>query len=153
MNKNDQGISTGTGGISILAIFVVLCLTTLATLSFVSARADYNLATKTAKSSQQFYAADALAEEKLADVMGAVRGNDWKTAVEALGCTVEPAQDKALILYDVPVNEIKTLYVVIEVQLDTEGMPTGEWARKSWYTQVVVTDDPAKGMNVWTAET
>ncbi len=40
---NKAGVGIGIGGISMLAIFVVLCLTTLAVLSLVSARADLTL--------------------------------------------------------------------------------------------------------------
>ena len=46
----------GVGGTSILAIFVVLCLVTLASLSLVSAQADYGLAKKTAEAAQEYYA-------------------------------------------------------------------------------------------------
>ena len=70
MNKK-QGQNTlntgiGVGGTSILAIFVVLCLVTLASLSLVSAQADYGLAKKTAEAAQEYYAADAQAERQLA---------------------------------------------------------------------------------------
>ena len=47
MKEKQVGSGIGAGGISILAIFVVLCLATLAALSLVSARADQNLAEKT----------------------------------------------------------------------------------------------------------
>ena len=47
MKEKQIGSGMGAGGISILAIFVVLCLATLAALSLVSARADRNLAEKT----------------------------------------------------------------------------------------------------------
>ena len=49
MKEKQIGSGMGAGGISILAIFVVLCLATLAALSLVSARADRNLAEKNAQ--------------------------------------------------------------------------------------------------------
>ena len=55
MKEKQIGSGMGAGGISILAIFVVLCLATLAALSLVSARADRNLAEKNAQASVEYY--------------------------------------------------------------------------------------------------
>ena len=57
MKEKQIGSGMGAGGISILAIFVVLCLATLAALSLVSARADRNLAEKNAQASVEYYQA------------------------------------------------------------------------------------------------
>lgn len=75
--KHNTGINVG--GSSILVIFVLLCLTTFATLSMVSANADYKLAQKTAEASVLYYQADAEAEEILAEVdaiLAQSRGNE-----------------------------------------------------------------------------
>ncbi len=150
MNKSEQGMSTGTGGISILAIFVVLCLTTLATLSLVSARADYKLAEKTSLSAQEYYAADSAAEEQLAAVMAAAKGAYWQTAVEALGAGVQIKEGFALVSYSVTINDIKSLDVTIKLTLDGADVPTGEWSRNSWNTRVVSPAGTAQGLNVFT---
>ncbi len=150
MNKGEQGMSTGTGGISILAIFVVLCLTTLATLSLVSARADFGLAEKTSLSAQEYYAADASAEEQLAGIMAAAGGADWQAAIEAEGAALEVKEGFALASYSVKINDIKTLDVTLELTLDETGVPTGEFSRRSWNTRVDVPDEPAQGLNVFT---
>lgn len=150
MNKSEQGMSTGTGGISILAIFVVLCLTTLATLSLVSARADYALAEKTSQSAQEYYVADAAAEEQLAGVIAAANGADWQAAVEALGASVDIKEGFALVSYGVTINDIKTLDVTIELTLDGANTPTGEWSRRGWNTRVDVPKGPSQGLNVFT---
>ena len=66
---NRRGGALGMGSVSILAIFVVLCLTTLAALSLVGAHADYTLAQKNARASASYYAADASAEGKLQEIL------------------------------------------------------------------------------------
>lgn len=58
--------SIGTGIPSILMIFVVLCLTTFAVLSYSSARADKRLTEKNSDYIMKYYEADAKAQEMLA---------------------------------------------------------------------------------------
>ena len=59
-------MSIGIGGPSIIMIFVVLCLTTLAALSLMTANADWKLTLKTAEAITDYYVADNEAEEILA---------------------------------------------------------------------------------------
>lgn len=56
------------GSSSILVTFVLLCLVTFAALSFVSAKADYNLAVQTAERITNYYSADTSAEVYLANI-------------------------------------------------------------------------------------
>jgi hypothetical protein len=53
------------GASSILMIFVVLCLTTFGILSYVTANADNKISTKNAETVENYYAATAIAEQKL----------------------------------------------------------------------------------------
>lgn len=62
--KGDFKMSVGIP--SLLMIFVVLCLTTFAVLSFVSARADLNVSDQTVQTAQGYYAADHAAQQALA---------------------------------------------------------------------------------------
>ncbi|MDF1494714.1 hypothetical protein [Caproiciproducens sp. CPB-2] len=55
----------GVGASSILMIFVVLCLTTFGVLSYVTANADNKISTKNAETVENYYAATAIAEQKL----------------------------------------------------------------------------------------
>ncbi|MGX8700863.1 hypothetical protein [Caproiciproducens sp.] len=55
----------GVGASSILMIFVVLCLTTFGVLSYVTANADNRISTKNAETVENYYAAAAIAEQKL----------------------------------------------------------------------------------------
>lgn len=61
-------VSVGMGGTLIITIFVVLCLTIFATLSFTTAYSDLKLAKKTEEMTYDYYAANAKAEEKLAEI-------------------------------------------------------------------------------------
>jgi hypothetical protein len=135
---NDGNVGTGTGGISILAIFVVLCLTTLAALSLVSAQADSALAERAALSSVQYYEADAAAEEKLAEIVNtAGAGGDWRGSLVEKGYAVGESSGAAVVAFDEPINDVKQLKVEIKIILDSEGNPTGEWERSSWQAEAL----------------
>lgn len=128
-DRNTAGVSTGS--VSILAIFVVLCLTTLATLSLVSARADYALSQKTMQSDVEYYAADAAAEEQLGELVGLLQSGGLAGVERDGRFTVARQDGAAVVQYTVPVNEIKSIFVEIEV-----GADGGGWTRKTWVTQV-----------------
>ena len=66
MKKEKHSFGLSIGSSSILMVFVVLCLTTFATLSLVSANADYKLSRKTADAA--YYALDAAGERMLSDL-------------------------------------------------------------------------------------
>lgn len=63
--KNRQKAGLGVGGSSLLMVFIIVCLTTFATLSLVSANADDKLSVKTAEAVSAYYAADGRAVERL----------------------------------------------------------------------------------------
>ena len=79
--NHSAGVSIGM--VSILMIFVVLCLTTFATLSFVSARADLKLSKKASDSVSEYYAADSAAETYLAQIASQLETADssWQQTV------------------------------------------------------------------------
>ncbi len=58
----------GVGAVSMLMIFVLVCLIVFAALSILSANADYSLTKRTAKSLSDYYNADISAQEKLAEI-------------------------------------------------------------------------------------
>lgn len=137
MKEKQIGSGIGAGGISILAIFVVLCLATLAALSLVSARADRNLAEKNAQASLEYYQADARAEEILHKLLAAARsGPNWEETMKADGVVVVRQADAAMASYRVPINDSKSISVQISLALSEEGDFTGEWKRICWQTQV-----------------
>ncbi len=135
---NEGNVRAGTGGVSILAIFVVLCLTTLAALSLVSAQADSSLAEKASLSTEQYYAADAGAEEKLAEIVGIANGGgDWQATLAGMGYVIEEADGAVVVSFDENINDAKELKVEIEIGIGSDGEPTGEWKRLHWQTQAL----------------
>ncbi|HBD63293.1 MAG TPA: hypothetical protein DC038_02535 [Clostridiales bacterium] len=62
--------SLGAGGTIIVVIFVVVCLTVFASLSFVTAISDLKLAKKTEEINYDYYDTHGKAEEKLSDIFG-----------------------------------------------------------------------------------
>lgn len=68
MKKEKRSFGLSIGSSSILMVFVVLCLTTFATLSLVSANADYKLSRKTADAAATYYALDTAGERMLSDL-------------------------------------------------------------------------------------
>ncbi|MDL2237766.1 hypothetical protein LJC56_08065 [Christensenellaceae bacterium OttesenSCG-928-K19] len=146
-----ESIGIGTGSVSILAIFVVLCLTTLSALSLVSARADYVLAEKTAQVSKEYYEADAAAEAKLADLLEVVKtgGYQWEGYAMEQGFEIFLRDGTTVVAYTVPINDKKELYAEIELVVDAEGQATGEWNRTVWQTRITGEYIIDESMNVF----
>lgn len=70
MKSERRGLSLGIS--TIMVTFVILCITTFAIMSLISARADNNLAVRQAVSVTEFYQADSGVEEQLAKITAAV---------------------------------------------------------------------------------
>lgn len=116
MNKKKhrfQSISfgTGIGSASILVIFVILCLISFATLSIVSANADYKLSTKVLDRTTAYYEAAGKAEVILAKL-------DQTLSEIYASCESEEAyfttvgHDKSFV---VPLSESQTLEVCVSI--------------------------------------
>lgn len=155
MSRN-QNAAIGVGGSSILVIFVLLCLTTFATLSLVSANADMKLTARAAESTKEYYAADSAAEETLA-VIGDCLNKAYINCLsksspdtddseayfaEAYRLVSESAADVSFdgreISYIVPVNQGQELHVtLLAAYPDKPGGPVLE--RRQW--RVVNTSD------------
>ena len=114
MRQSSGGGSANIGGSSILVIFVLLCITTFATLAMVSATASYRLATQVARAADDFFAAESFAEEILAEISGIVKsanGQGFQTLLEELGVMYYDG----VITYSVYVNESLRLDVLLHV--------------------------------------
>lgn len=66
--NSSSGAAVGIGGTLIMVIFVALCLTIFATLSFTTAYSDLKLSKKTEQMTKDYYLAHKRAEEKLSEV-------------------------------------------------------------------------------------
>ena len=65
-NKRNKTIHIGFS--TILMVFTMLCLVTFATLSLLTANADYRLSKKVAAKTEDYYEADLLAREYLLQI-------------------------------------------------------------------------------------
>lgn len=154
--KNGTGISVGSS--SVLVIFVVLCLTAFATLSLVSAKADYKLTQKATQATTEYYMADAqaeeylqilhkalqstgmtdnlLTEEKLLDVqVTCVSKEDY---LKRTNKPMKNPQNNFVLSYDVPINERKNLHVEFGIALDANGMSQSSPERLCWQVQPIL---------------
>ena len=82
MNKKHPG-TFNLGTSSILVVFIILCLTTFAVLSLVSARGDYKLSLVQKDRTTAYYSASNQAELKLADLDAALADCYNRTSNEA----------------------------------------------------------------------
>lgn len=117
MSKKSPSAGIGVGSSSILAIFVVLCLTAFATLSLVSARADAKLTQKSADAAAAYYAADCAAEQKLAELALAVDdmpNAELQNTLTQAGFSCDNSDGRLLASYSVPMGELKTLFVQVD---------------------------------------
>lgn len=140
--NHSGGISIGM--VSILMIFVVLCLTTFATLSFVSARADLKLSRKASNSISEYYAADTAAEQYLAELSTQISSADssWQQdlSLSDVALTSAVEENNAVFSYSVPVNDKKNLVVKVSCPLTPEGIPSDELSVLSWQVQTTSDD-------------
>lgn len=133
MARQRGAVPVGIGAVSILAVFVLLSLTTLGALSLVSARADQRLSERTAQAATAYYQADGRAEERLAEALDLARaGGDWTAALEATGYACAPTDAGVQVTYQEPISDISDLEVILLFQTDGNGNFTGQWQRLTW---------------------
>lgn len=126
------------GGVSLLVVFAVLCLTVFALLSLSTVRADARLADTSAQAISDYYAADCAAQEILA------RLRSGETPPEV---TAQPEGSAGVrYAYACPISDTQELQV--EVLLDGEGGYTVlRW--QSGYTGPWIEDE---GPDLWGGE-
>ncbi len=136
MNEtNDKRFSINPGILSLITFFTVLLLTVFAVLVVSSARSDMNLTQKAADSVTQHYAADNLAEEKLAQLYNIWQensGDDLYAELEANKFTVleGESEEGITVEYAVPIVGERNLYAKILINED------GTLKRLEWRTGV-----------------
>lgn len=139
--KNQAGMNVG--GTSMLAIFVLLCIATFAILTMVSATASYSLARSVVSASDSYYAADAVAEEILAQISLLVRetpSEGLELGLEHLGATISDG----IISYSISITE--SLYLDVRLSLVGQNIEILSWAARPYYDDALFEG----GVNVWT---
>lgn len=161
MNKN-RGTGVNVGSSSIMVIFILLCLTTFATLSLVSAGAAMRLTDKTAVATQEYYHADAAAEGILKEIDQVLLENsrpqstpdEFFTACaqdipdKVPAASVQRDVDSLLVTYAVELNGYQQLQVSLRVP--PAGSPDGRFAREQWTVVTTGKWKPeSEGLNLW----
>jgi hypothetical protein len=148
---------TTMGVTSIIAILVILVLIVFAALSITTAKADLRLSEKTAESTTAFYKADSAAEEKVAEVAGAVAGGaGWEDRLgdgyevsdasddsgSGLGSGGTGFADGKIVSYEVEIDANKALSVRLLVAAD------GSITRELWQVHSTTEWTPDKDIQL-----
>lgn len=145
-SRSQGGSLTFNGGIgssSILVIFVILCLVSFATLSIVSANADYKLSTKILDRTTAYYTAVNQAESNLANFDQTLQKVYAETdSEENYFATVGRTKS-----FMIPISDLQSLEIVIDILY-----PTSEDFRlyevKTWQVVTVKELDYDTTLNV-----
>lgn len=132
MRKNKQGMSVGV--VSLIMIFVVFLLVSLAVLSLTTASANTRMAEKSLSMQNAYYEADATAQETLAQIDGVLRtGGADSGTLEALGRGVVYDPETGVIAFDTKVSSTATLKSELRVEGDSvsvirwQTVMDGDW--------------------------
>ena len=131
MEKKPKITGVPLGGPSLLMAFILLCLTTFAVISYLSALRDFRLSDKTAENVAMYYEADGLGEEILAKVHGMVKDQipfqDMKRKIFDVEISLEEKENAFLVVYDVPIQEELVIHVKAEVTPKPDGVHVLSW--------------------------
>lgn len=112
------------GGISLLVVFAVLCLTVFALLALTTVQADARLADASAKAVTDYYAADCQAQE----ILARLRKGERPEGVSVQGF------DPVHASYTCPISDTQELQVSVRIQEDGsytivrwQAAPSAEW--------------------------
>ena len=128
--KKDRFSPPAVGGISLLVVFAVLCLTVFALLSLTTVRADSRLADASAQAVSDYYAADFAAQE----ILARLRAGEIPEGVSAMGETYT---------YSCPISDTQNLEVEVEFQLD------GGYTVLRWQAAAAGGWEFDEGLNIW----
>jgi len=134
MKKKNKSSFINIGFSSIVMVFIMICLVTFATLSVLTAHSDYRLSQKMADKTIAYYKADAIARDMIelldkelfniylegssSDVFcEAVAATDFSAHApsDVHNITLKDTEDDILISYEVPISEVQTLYVTLQI--------------------------------------
>lgn len=153
-NKRNKTIHIGFS--TILMVFTMLCLVTFATLSLLTANADYRLSKKVAAKTEDYYEADLLAREYLLQMDEALEelyqndaGQDafCQEALKRLqempmpqGITKSSVSDENSYGFEIDINDAQTLSVVLELQ-EPQSDTDCFYTIKQWKTTIMRSEE------------
>lgn len=150
--KNDRKpAGIGSGYLSIMMIFVVLCLTMLAALSYSTAAGEKKYSEKSAEYTKAYYAADFEAKRTLAAADGVISEYsdyaDFMLTAE-LDCMenieYETVSDGIEVSWKTPINQSQSIFCRVRFS-------GGSFEIISWRTGSAA-EDEEKPLNVWLGE-
>lgn len=125
------------GGISLLVVFAVLCLTVFALLALTTVQADSRLADASAKAVTDYYAADCRAQAVLAYLRTGEREENLQLPEDFIMRTTisdYPDHSETVHSYAIPISDTQELQVEVRVENDGgytilrwQAAPSGEW--------------------------
>lgn len=149
--KERKPAGIGSGYLSIMMIFVVLCLTMLAALSYSTASSENKYSEKSAEYTKSYYAADLEAKRTLAAVDGVVSGYDdyadFMLTAELDGMEnieYETVFDGIDVSWSTPINQSQSIFSRVRFS-------GGSFEIISWRTGSAA-EAEEKPLNVWSGE-
>lgn len=151
MNKKSgfRGSGMGVGYVSVMIIFVTVCLTLFAVLSLSAAESNDAFNERSGEYLKHYYAADSKALEILAQLDGAAKnaeegllGDTLEAFAEENGGEVSPVKGGCRVKYSVKINDRQAL--MCEVVFKENG-----GFKKTRWQSVAVSDDDDSHLNVW----
>lgn len=121
------------GGVSLLIVFAVLCLTVFALLSLTTVQADVRLADAAARAVADYYAADCQAQE----ILARLRNGEHPAGVTLYGSENKYAQ------YICPISETQQLQVLVSVGED------GSWSVLRWRSEPSQEWSVSEDLELW----
>lgn len=134
--KND--ISMGMGGTLVIVIFVVLCLTVFATLSFTTAYSDLKLVNKTQEMISDYYETEGTAEKTLSEIYDIMieaavdNSDDYYNRLSVLLSSAEDVnilnddKNDFKIYYETHGNKNQKICVTLKITKDASNKPRYE---------------------------
>ena len=132
--KKNRASFINIGFSSIVMVFIMICLVTFATLSVLTAHSDYRLSKKMADKTTAYYKADAIARDMVEHLdnqlfaihlEGSASDYFYETVAatdfsanapsDVQNITLTDLEGDIILSYEVPVSEIQTLYVSLQV--------------------------------------
>lgn len=133
-NSAEHMAPPAVGGISLLVIFAILCLTVFSLLSLSTVQAGGRLSQAGSSAAEEYYAADAAAEE----ILASLREGNCPAGVEELG--------DGYYSYTCPISEKRTLCCQVRVR------SAEEYEVLEWRIEASTGEIPEEPLPVWPGE-
>ena len=126
----------GMSAISLAVILIVLAIACFAVLTYVSADSEYKLSEKSSAAVDDYYRADALANEKLREISAAIKKENLEDFAAKKGYNVTNTARNKIVSFQVPVGNTKML------QAEVSFKAPKQWEILKW--EIVISSRPGE---------